>query len=145
MSIPTLAEVHELAAVMNIKYAAFRGERVFTMKIVELEGRAVHLEVILKNDDSSFYYPVSGLWEAPHEVVAEAKREASLALVDVIDSYFEEFFESGEEVLLPIDWSPLEAGGLSIHIKGQIQNLRLEEEATKWLEKDDLECFGPSV
>ncbi len=117
-------ECKQLAQIMNIKHAVGRGTRFFTIT-VNPEKEACLVNVTLKCDDQSYYYPVQGRIEIESQNI----RDSVLALLDYIDCYFEEFFQEDENIYLPIDWKEYAFEGLQFHLRGQILNLKSEAAA----------------
>jgi len=58
-------------------------------------------------------------------------------LLNYIDAYIEEFLTGGEETYLPIDWANYDCEGLELQLRGQILNIKLEEQADQLLNRSD--------
>lgn len=128
----TDAECRELATVMNRKYAGYLGARSFEISVT-MDDNGVFVKVLLRDPEGTYYYPVDSRMN-----VAKAKmdrREAAMLMLDYSDMYFDEYFQQGEDVYLPIDWSSHECEGVTFEMKGQIQNLKLEGEADEILSR----------
>ena len=111
---------------MDKKYRSRLGDRRFTIGATR-EGDEVSVRVLLANEDESFYYPVEGrIMAAAEELTALA---AGQFLIDYIDMYFEEFLDSGEEVLVRIDWDDHQYDAVNFQLRGQILNRQLEKMA----------------
>ena len=127
----TEEECQALAKAMDDKYRIALNGRNFYITC-SLEGDGVKVEVLLKNEEQSFYYPVQG--RIMHEAEEMSAGEGVLFLVDYIDIYFEEFLLEEEETLyLPIDWKDFEYEAVNFQLKGQIKNQKLEAMADKLL------------
>jgi hypothetical protein len=130
----------ELAASMNAKYRLALGQRSFVLS-AELRGRGVFVKVVLSNPDKSFYYPVEA--RVLYEKEEMKAGEAALFLFDYIDSYFEEFLlEEDEQLYLTIDWSDHQYEAIEFQMRGQILNLKLEQEAEEWLKRAEASLPG---
>lgn len=113
------------------KYAAFTGNRTFALD-GETDSQIVSMTLTLKSDDESFFYPVEGRIAYREEGLSQ--KAATGALLDVMDSYFQEYLVSEGEVLLPIDWQDYEsADGRKLQLRGQVRNLKLEKMADELL------------
>ncbi len=123
----TAAENSDIASALQRKYAAFTGNRKFTLDS-EADSQSVSLTLTLKNDDESFFYPVEGRIAWREEGLSQ--KAAAGVLIDVMDNYFQEYLVNDGEVFLPIDWQDYEsADGQKIQLRGQIRNLKLEKMA----------------
>ncbi|MEI6079555.1 MAG: hypothetical protein WCQ53_02825 [bacterium] len=92
------------------------------------EDDVCYLELILKNHDESFYYPVeTTISLKDHPILAPD--DARLVLLDFIGAYFEDYFGTDRESLIPIDWAPFKMGDLTIYARGQVLNKKLEKMA----------------
>ncbi len=126
-SSPFLAsECAEIETTLQRKYAVFAGNRRFKLD-GQADGQSVALTLTLKNDDESFFYPVEG--RIAHREQGLIQRNAAAMLLDLIDSYFQEYLVNGGEVYLPLDWQEYEVEGNKMQLRGQVQNLRLEKMA----------------
>jgi hypothetical protein len=133
----TNEECQELAEQMMKKYRIALKERAFSVR-ASLQGRGVHVTVLLANPEQTYYYPVEArMLFAPEEM---QPKEAALFLIDYIDNYFEEYLlEEDEELFLPIDWSDHEYEAVNFQVKGQILNRKLEALADEWLKEKEPE------
>ena len=123
-------ECDALAETMSRKYASFLNGRYFEVSLKH-DQTGNFATVLLRNDSGSFYYPVEGrISDYDHDL---NRHDATLFLIDYIDSYFEEFFRENGEVYLPIDWAAFEWEGIPIQLRGQILNLEVENMADDWL------------
>jgi hypothetical protein len=124
---PFLAtECTEIETTLQRKYAVFAGKRRFKLE-GQANGQSVALTLILKSDDESFFYPVEG--QIAHSEQGLSQRNAAEMLLDLMDSYFQEYLVNGGEVYLPLDWQEYEVDGNKMQLRGQIQNLKLEKMA----------------
>ncbi len=128
-------ECKALAQAMESKYAmALRG-RSFQLN-ADIKGRGVFVKVVLSNQDKSFYYPVEA--RVLYEKEEMQAGEAALFLIDYIDAYFEEYLvHENESLYLPIDWADFQYEAIDFQMRGQIQNLKLEELAEQLLKDAD--------
>lgn len=122
-------ELKELSHAMDTKYKSALDGRSFSME-TEQKDDGVYVKVLLKNQDSSFYYPVEARVKYKHEELGIS--EAALFLIDYIDTYFEEFLVS-QEIYLPIDWADYEYEAINFQVKGQIFNKKLDQMADELL------------
>jgi hypothetical protein len=127
-------ELNGLAQAMNTKYKSALDGRLFSAE-AEQKDDGVYVKVLLKNQDSSFYYPVEARVKYKHEELGVS--EAALFLIDYIDTYFEEFLIS-QEIYLPIDWADYEYEAVDFQIKGQIFNKKLDQMADELLGANSL-------
>ncbi len=124
---PFLAtECTEIETTLQRKYAVFAGKRRFKLE-GQANGQSIALTLILKSDDESFFYPVEG--QIAHSEQGLSQRNAAEMLLDLMDSYFQEYLVNGGEVYLPLDWQEYEVDGNKMQLRGQIQNLKLEKMA----------------
>jgi hypothetical protein len=131
------SEVECLAWVQLLerKFAAWMRDRSFEVTL-KTHADAVYATVVLKNPTSSFHYPVDARMMTRSQGISA--REAGDILMDFIGSYFEEYFQSDGEVLLPIDWADYQVESLNLQVKGQIHDLVLEQLANDFLEGRDV-------
>lgn len=133
----TSTEQVEITNSIQRKYAAFTGNRKFVLEGTA-DAQAVSLILTLKNDDESFFYPVEARMSYREEGLSQ--KAATGVLLDVMDSYFQEFLVNDGEVYLPIDWQEYEsADGQKLQLRGQIRNMKLEKMA------DDLLSGGQAT
>lgn len=118
-------ELRSLARRFNARFHDTRGPRWFVLDAAERDGDT-WVRVVLRNDTDSFHYPVEARI-APCKT--RARRDQAFFLFACIDSYWEEFFEEGENVYIPIDWTPYEHQGKKFQLRGQILNRRAEKMA----------------
>jgi len=123
-------EISNLEKIMNLKYASFLKSRKFSIKHSLGESSCL-VEILLKNDDESFWYPIEAKMELLESDLKD--REASLLLLDYIDSFFGSYFQEDENIFVPIDWSSRVFEGETIYIKGQKLNLKVEKRAAEFL------------
>ena len=117
-------ELEKLTQILNLKYAHISGERFFTIED-ENSADVILMRVILKNTKESFYYPVEG--RIKKDGLTIPAKEAALCLIDYIDYYFDEFFQTKEETTLPIDWHDFSYEGLNFQLRGQVINRHSEK------------------
>lgn len=129
-AIPDSEECVSLAGLLKKKYASYLNERFFEIKLSN-DKIGVYATVTLRDAVGKFYYPVEG--RVDYGMQNLDAREASLFLLDFIDSYFEEFLKNQGEVYLPIDWAEYHHQDKTLHVKGQIRNLQMEELGDAWL------------
>ena len=126
----SLEERTELERIMNIKYASKLNGRLFVITAHQ-DKASSFIKITLLNSDESFYYPIEGRIE--HKSQNLSVKEASLLLIDYIDSYFDEFLREDENVFVPIDWSEFIYEGFTLSLRGQILDLKSESIADKIL------------
>jgi len=125
-------EIHtNLEALLNKKYAIFLDKRIFSISS-SLTDAEIRVCVTLHDDKHSFHYPVEARINPDPEEMTE--QQTAVFLIDYIDLYFEQYFEEGEELLLPIAWAKHHYEAVEFELRGQIQNKYLEEQADKLLE-----------
>lgn len=125
----TAQELRSLAQRFNARFHDTRGGRWFVIDAAERDGNT-WVQVLLRNDDDSFHYPVEARI-APCKT--RAPRAQAFFLLTFIDSYWEEFFEEGEDVFIPIDWSSYEYQGEKFQLRGQVLNRMAEKMADELL------------
>ncbi len=123
-------ECDGFARQMQIKYAGFLNQRTFDIS-VNRDQHAIFVKAILRNQSSSFYYPVEG--RVLKKQRGRTDRELLDFLIDYIDLYFEDYLK--EEVFLPIDWADYQYDDVEFQLKGQILNLEAEKIADEFLKK----------
>jgi len=128
--LPQALEV-QLEELLNKKHAIFLDKRSFTISASEDES-VVTSSVTLRNKDDSFHYPIeTRLSYDPAEMTAQ---QSAVFLIDYIDLYFEQYFEEGEDLLLPIAWAKHNYDAVEFEIRGQIRNKCVEDMADRLLE-----------
>lgn len=96
------------------------------------KGSVVVIKLILANADRSFYYEIEGAFDFANNPKIK-RAEGKYKVLDLIDQYLIEFFESGREVNLHLDWKEYLVGDFTLHMKGEIRNLLVEDMANKLL------------
>jgi len=124
-------ELNELSSLLNRKHASFLGERRFSIK-ADLDGDGIFVDVVLRNEDETYFYPVSTRIDLSQEELNA--KDAALFLIDFVDLYFDDYFDGGESVFLPIDWTDFQYDAVNFQMKGQIINQRLESMADQLLQ-----------
>ena len=122
--------ISELCKILNIKHAAFLKDRLFVISCTK-ENEMIEVELILKNSDESFYYPVTACLNG--EVYKQSDKELALILLDYLDIYFDSFFKEDENVFVPIDWVEHQFEGVHLRMKGQVLNRYQELKANELL------------
>jgi len=117
-------ECQAYAKLLERKHAAWLRDRSFEASVT-LQGDDVYGTVTLRNPSGSFFYPVEGRIAGRAQGITH--RDAGELLLDFIDSYFDEYFRSEGETLLPIDWADYEVDSRQLQVKGQIFDLVLEK------------------
>lgn len=125
------AEMQELAATLNRKFAAFIKDRYFEVE-TNLDFQGIYAKLTLRDKAGRFFYPVEG--RTQHLPFVRSLREAGLLLLDYMIEYFEQYFESNCEVFLPIDYEVYGVEDFYFKLKGQIFNLEMERLADLWLD-----------
>lgn len=123
---------YEVANIFESNYFNNLKDRFFSAEIQFIDNM-LQLTLTLKNQDESFFYPVTARMNVSGQEI-DVKNARQL-LIEFIDAYFEEFFREGEQVYLPIEWGSFELNGYSLQAKGQILNNKLERLADEWLKK----------
>jgi hypothetical protein len=124
----------EVANLFEKKYGTWLGQRFFEV-VSATQPAVVTVKVTLRNADKSFFYPIEGRiqFEDQDMKVDDARN----FLLNYIDAYIEEFLTGGEETYLPIDWANYDCEGLELQLRGQILNIKLEEQADQLLNRSD--------
>ncbi len=122
-------EILALETLLNEKHGAVRKARQFYLT-VGYRAPWVATEVVLQSLDQKFYYPVQTV--AEYKKSGPSKKAIASLLLDFVDLYFSEFLED-EDILVPIDWTEFECEGLTLFMRGQVRNKKLENEANKLL------------
>lgn len=110
-----------------------QNQRSFSLQ-AQAEGNTIIAVLTLRNLDQSFVYPVYAKvddWKNDFE----SEIDAFYFLVDYIDIYFEEFFESEDTLFLPINWAKHSYVAIDVWVKGQIINLKVERLGDELLER----------
>lgn len=123
-------DLKDLSKVLSIKYSGHLNGRFFTIDS-KLEHGVVFVNVVLKNDEESFYYPVEGRMNCIDQKLSVS--DATLMMLDFIDSYFEEYLREDENVFIPIDWALFQVEGVEFFLKGQVRDLKSERIADQFL------------
>ncbi len=125
----------EMTDLMNTKYQSvlFGGKR-FEIK-TKYEYEILTVSVILSNPDKSYYYPVEARIQNKKEELSPL--EAAAFLIDFIDLYFEEYLFEDENLFIPIDWTPFTYDAVDFQLKGQILNLKLEQQADELIKNNE--------
>jgi hypothetical protein len=92
------------------------------------EDGVCYLTLILKNEEETFYYPFETSISFKENPDLNDK-EARVALLDFIGSYFDDYFSSQRETLVTIDWASYKLDDLNIYARGQVLNKKLESMA----------------
>ena len=124
----TQPECDDLARIMTIKHGPSLGQKRFSIRCSEDE-QGVFAEVVLSDDNESFYYPVKGRYHKSGDL--SSKHAASLML-DYIDLYFEDYLND-DSVLLQLDWGDHVFEGEAFQLKGQVINKKLDRLADELL------------
>ena len=127
--------IKEMTELMNNKYQSvlFDGKH-FEIK-TKYEYEILTVSVILSNPDKSYYYPVEARIQNKKEELTPS--EAAAFLIDFIDLYFEEYLFEDENLFIPIDWTPFSYDAVDFQLKGQILNLKLEQEADELIKNNN--------
>ncbi len=123
--------LNNLENLLEKKHAIFINQRSFSISTTT-DSDKVKVQVLLQSEDQAFYYPVEA--RMTPDLDEMTANESALFLIDYIDLYFEQFFEEGEELFLPIDWAKHNYDAIDFEIRGQIRNKKVEELADKILE-----------
>ena len=132
----TRDEISDLTKILSIRYGQFLNGRFFSI-IHEEHDSFSEAKIILENNDQSFVYPVEGrMQRSPKSGFGH--REAVMMLLDFMSSYFEEYFENDENTFIPLDWKEFNFEGKSLHLRGQVRNLKQEKAADALLAQAEL-------
>jgi hypothetical protein len=132
-------EIRDLEKILNLKYISYIRQRDLRIAVDADEDYAF-ATVTLASDDKAFYYPVEG--KIAHLRQNLSPKEAVLLLLDFIDLYFERYFKEDEETMIPIDWCQFDFEGVELLVRGQIKNLKAENEADLLLQTNALPMPG---
>ncbi|MCB9643062.1 MAG: hypothetical protein H6728_08310 [Myxococcales bacterium] len=128
----TATEAEEIAHLMSQRHQVYLQDgEYFEVSGYRSRGE-VYTQVILRNEDESFYYPV----ECQLEVVSSGVNnpmDAQFLLLDFQDYYFGRFLSEGRDVFLTIDWSEYQFDEYLLLARGQIFNRKLDRLADEWL------------
>ncbi len=124
-----VSECEEMTKLLVMKYGKFLDGRFFKVR-TGMQGTLIYAEIILQNENASFYYPVQARCE--YDSTQASKKDTTLFLLDYIEQYLFEFFQDSE-ILLPLNWEEYEASGKSLQMKGQIYDLAAEYAADRLL------------
>lgn len=140
-SIFTLEQTEAMSSILNRKYARQLNDRSFAIEGFK-SGQIIEMKVTLASADRSFVYPVEGRLTLEDQNLSPAK--AKDLLLDFLDSYFEEYLQSSEEIYLPIDWTSYECDGVEVQLRGQVYNEKLDKLADDLIEgkKIDLQLLS---
>ncbi len=128
---------NQTTALLTTKYKGFLNDRFITMSDY-YDDEGSYLELKISNNDDSYSYEIAARM---HKEQISTPEKAVMKLLDGIDSYLNEFFESGESINLPIEYSEYEIGDKFFQLRGQIFNRKLEKMADQLLgsiNSDDL-------
>lgn len=125
--------ISELSKILNLKHAASLEDRSFTLSCSK-ENDMIEVQVILKNSDESFYYPVTVC--VNRQVYKQSDKDLALILLDYLDIYFDNFFREDENLFVPIDWVEHQFEGVTLRMKGQVLNRYQELKANELLSAD---------
>jgi hypothetical protein len=113
---------------------ALAGER-FSVEAGFVPGQ-VQLRITLCDSDLSWGYPIETVIVAPDSELFSEKETASAsnalrALFDFQDAYWSEYFASGRETFVTLDWSAHDYEGYTVYVRGSERAYSLEQEADK--------------
>ena len=121
-------EIAQMEAVFNDKFF----DELDKDENISFEGyfsdQSLFITLILSNSDQTYYYPVETVLSIKDNFGIDAD-EARLILLDFIGSYFDEFFTSGRDTFLPIDWCEYKMDKTRFFVRGQVINKKLEDMA----------------
>lgn len=129
-SIPT-EDCDRIVGALQSQYAARLRDERFTVSgrvepgFVEL---TVHLERL---DRSQRYWMEFRAALAENRMAEEAARDL---LLDFVGYYLDQYFESGRDLLLPLDFQPYEMGSHVVYARGDITHPTLDGEADRILD-----------
>tara|TARA_B100001964_G_C14111335_1_gene543972 strand:- start:540 stop:959 length:420 start_codon:yes stop_codon:yes gene_type:complete len=122
--------LNDLSKILNLKYASYIKDRTFSISCYA-EDKAINVQILLKNSDKSFFYPVECRLKIQDQ--KQSVNDLALLLLDYMDVYFDEFFKENENAFIPIDWTEHNFEGVFFQMRGQIINLYQELKADKIL------------
>lgn len=126
--------IQEMTDLMNNKYqSVLMDNKTFSIQ-TKYEYEILTVSVILASKDKSYYYPVEARIQNKKEELT--CMEAAAFLIDFIDLYFEEYLFEDENLFIPIDWTPFSYDAIDFQLKGQILNLKLEQQADELIKKN---------
>ena len=129
-----LGELAILERLMNMRYSRYLKGKLFEID-ASYQPPSLSLVMTLRNEDESFYYPVTTTFTFEGRNKEISPRDASTILMDYITAYFHEYFQSNGEVLLPIDDQPYSFRGAHFLVRGQIFNKKADDEADALLKE----------
>ncbi len=98
----------------------------------KVENDTLLTQLILSNKDRSFYYVMEGAFDFKQNPPLTPMKARDMVM-DLLDQYLIEYFESGREVNLHLDWKEYTVESYTMYLKGQVKNMLAEEMADKLL------------
>ncbi len=93
----------------------------------------LHLDVALRRRDETFAYEMQFRCALAENKLSEA--ESLDVTVDFVGWYLEQYFESGRDLILPLDFQPCNMGENIVYACGDIDNPMLTRMADEILER----------
>lgn len=103
-----------------------------------LQEHTAVARVVLSKPDRSFVYEMHAAFDTDSERLMTTA-EALEVCFDFLGWYLSEYFESGRELLLPLDYKPHRFGDLTVMARGEDRNAALDDLADAWLRGDATE------
>jgi len=139
MTHETINTEKEFANILNRTHSHVLGDKFFTFQSTS-NGSETHVTITLQNNKKTFFYPIEARMQTKSQGVTTI---ASVdLLVDYINCYLEQYFESGGDVYLPIDWTTFDVEGIALQMRGQILNKYAEDLADALLSGNKIGDFN---
>jgi hypothetical protein len=130
----SVAESEEVSALLESKFSSHLNQEVFLFETSFLNHQT-QVKCTLIKQDASIAYPVEAivfLREADSTSPLPVKEQVFAAL-DLLDSYWTEYFQQDRSVYLGLDWEQHEYGSYTICLRGFVRNLEVEKMTEEFL------------
>jgi hypothetical protein len=127
----SLNETEKLLDLMCSRHSLYLEDEIFELKS-GFNQEQLQIEICLKKNDTSVIYPIEIV--CIHQDYPDLKmEEILLSIIDYIDLYWTEYFNSERNIYVPLDWSEYQFEGVTFFLRGFIRNLSLEKQADFFL------------
>lgn len=138
----TPEEVAKMESAFNEEFLSFlnRDENIYIEGYID-EEEVLYLNLTLKNREETYFYPFQT--KILKKENSDLKEEDAMhVLLDFIASYFDDFFDSGRNTFIPIDWKKYDFKEKVLYAKGQVLNKKIEDLGDKFLLDNGFDCDG---